>query len=63
MSCGHCVSAVKKALAALPGVAEVEVTLEPPRAKVGYDPAKTTLESLTRATAAEGYPSSPAPGS
>ncbi|MBS1244912.1 MAG: Heavy-metal-associated domain, partial [Deltaproteobacteria bacterium] len=27
MTCGHCVAAVKKALAAMPGVEEVEVTL------------------------------------
>jgi copper chaperone CopZ len=62
MSCGHCVSAVRKALAALPGVAEVEVTLEPPRAKVAYDPGKTTMEALVGATEAEGYPSAPAAG-
>ncbi len=58
MSCGHCVAAVKKALAGLPGVGEVEVSLDPPRAKVSYDPAKTAPDSLTKATEAEGYPSS-----
>jgi len=30
MTCGHCVAAVKKALAAVPGVEAVEVTLSPP---------------------------------
>jgi len=29
MTCGHCVAAVKKALAAVPGVDAVEVTLSP----------------------------------
>jgi len=62
MTCGHCVAAVKKALAAVPGVGEVEVTLSPPRAAVSCDPLRTTLEMLTKATAEEGYPSAPAAG-
>ena len=62
MTCGHCVSAVKKALAAVPGVDAVEVTLSPPRALVACDPSKTTVEMLTKATAEEGYPSTAAAG-
>jgi len=62
MTCGHCVAAVKKALAAVPGVDAVEVTLSPPRALVVCDPSRTTVEMLTKATAEEGYPSSPAAG-
>lgn len=62
MTCGHCVAAVRKALAAVPGVGEVEVTLSPPRAVVSLDPSSTTMEMLTKATAEEGYPSSPAAG-
>lgn len=62
MTCGHCVAAVKKALAAVPGVESVEVTLSPPRAEVSCDPARTTAEMLTKATAEEGYPSSAAAG-
>ena len=62
MTCGHCVAAVKKALAAVPGVVEVEVTLSPPRAMVSFDPSGTTVEMLTKATAEEGYPSSPTAG-
>jgi copper chaperone CopZ len=57
MTCGHCVAAVKKALAAIPGVGEVEVTLSPPRAVVSLDPSRTTVEMLTKATGEEGYPS------
>jgi mercuric transport protein len=60
MTCGHCVAAVKKALAAVPGVVEVGVTLSPPRAVVSCDPSRTTVEMLTKATAEEGYPSAPA---
>jgi copper chaperone CopZ len=62
MTCGHCVAAVKKALAAVPGVREVEVTLSPPRAVVSCDPSTTTVEMLTKATGEEGYPSYPAAG-
>ncbi len=62
MTCGHCVAAVKKSLCAVPGVGEVEVTLSPPRARVSYDPSKATPETLTKATAEEGYPSSAVAG-
>jgi copper chaperone CopZ len=62
MTCGHCVAAVKKALIAVPGVEAVEVTLSPPRAVVACDPSRTTVEMLLKATAEEGYPSSPAAG-
>lgn len=62
MTCGHCVAAVKKALAAIPGVGEVEVTLSPPRAVVSRDPSRATMEMLTKATAEEGYPSFPTAG-
>jgi len=62
MTCGHCVAAVKKTLAAVPGVEAVEVTLSPPRAVVAFDPSRTTVEMLLKATAEEGYTSSPAAG-
>jgi copper chaperone CopZ len=62
MTCGHCVAAVKKALAAVPGVESVEVSLSPPRAVVACDTSRTTVEMLMNATAEEGYPSSPAAG-
>lgn len=62
MTCGHCVAAVRKSLAGLPGVGEVEVTLEPPQAKISYDPSKTTLDAMKKATEEEGYPSSPVAG-
>ena len=62
MTCGHCVAAVRKALAAVPGVEAVEVTLSPPRAVVACDFSRTTVEMLVKATAEEGYPSSPAAG-
>lgn len=58
MTCGHCVNAVKKTLSAVPGVSVAEVALDPPRARVAFDPDVTTVDALRRATAAEGYPSS-----
>lgn len=62
MTCGHCVAAVKKALAEVPGVGEVEVTLSPARAVVSCDPSRTTVAMLTKAPAEEWYPSSPTAG-
>jgi len=62
MSCGHCVAAVKKALSAVPGVLEVEVSLDPPRAKVAYDPSKATVKALSAAVEAEGFSCTPAAG-
>ena len=53
MTCGHCVAAVKKALAAVPGVEAVEVTLTPPRAVVACNPSRTTVEMLVKATGEE----------
>ena len=58
MTCGHCVMAVKKALSAVDGVKSAEVTLDPPRAIVRFDPEKTGVESLKSAVAAEGYTAS-----
>jgi copper chaperone len=58
MTCDHCVAAVKKALTAVPGVADVAVTLSPPRAVVSCDPSKADMGMLTKATEEEGYPSS-----
>lgn len=58
MSCGHCVKAVKGAIASLVGVSSVEVTLEPPVAHVAYDPSLVTVEAMVAASGAEGYPAS-----
>lgn len=52
MTCGHCVMHVRKALAALPGVTTVDVTLQPAEAQVEGDAAP---EALVAAVEAEGY--------
>ncbi len=62
MSCGHCVTATRKSLASVPGVSDVAVTLDPPRAVVTYDPAKTDLTRLEAAVKEAGYAASAAPG-
>ncbi|MEO8336655.1 MAG: heavy-metal-associated domain-containing protein [bacterium] len=54
MSCGHCVGSVRKALAALDGVAVDAVTVG--SADVRYDPNKTSTEAVLEAVAEAGYP-------
>lgn len=55
MSCGHCQSAVTKALKGLPGVEAVEVSLEKNEASVAFDPQKVTPDDLSRAVEEAGY--------
>ena len=58
MSCGHCVAAVKGALAGLDGVRVDDVKIG--SAVVEYDPAAVTPEQITQVVAAEGYAAAPA---
>ncbi|MEI6131607.1 MAG: copper chaperone CopZ [Bacillota bacterium] len=55
MSCGHCESAVKKAVSALSGVSSVEVSLEEKTATVGYEETKVTVEVIKEAIEDQGY--------
>jgi copper chaperone len=55
MSCGGCVASVTRVLKAVPGVTDVEVTLEPGAAKVSFDPAKTGAPALRSAVEDAGY--------
>ena len=55
MTCGGCVASVTRVLKALPGVASVEVTLDPARATVAYDAARTDVEAIERAIEDAGY--------
>ncbi|HID46654.1 MAG TPA: heavy metal-binding protein [Chromatiaceae bacterium] len=52
MTCGHCVAHTKKNLEAVPGVSEVEVTLEPGGAVVRGD---ADSAALIAAVAEAGY--------
>ncbi|HJU91116.1 MAG TPA: cation transporter [Gemmatimonadaceae bacterium] len=56
MSCGHCVAAVKGALARVDGV-DVE-HVEIGSARVTYDPTRATPEGITDAVNDEGYAAS-----
>ena len=55
MSCGGCVASVTRVLKAVPGVADVAVTLTPGAAKVTFDPARTGEAALRSAVEDAGY--------
>ena len=55
MTCGGCVASVRRVLEALPGVSKVDVTLQPGKATVAYDPARVTSEALRDAVQNAGY--------
>ena len=55
MSCGGCVANVTRVLEALPGVHHVNVTLQPGRANVDYDPARVKAEAFYDAVRNAGY--------
>ena len=53
MSCGHCVGAVREALAAVPGVKVDNVSIG--SASVSFDESKTTVGDLVDAVSDAGY--------
>jgi copper chaperone len=55
MSCQGCVASVTRVLKAVPGVADVVVSLEPGMAKVSYDATQATLPVLKAAIEDAGY--------
>jgi copper chaperone len=55
MTCGGCVASVKRVLSALPGVQSVDVTLEPGKASVAYDPARVSVDQMRAAVENAGY--------
>ncbi len=60
MNCAVCPMTVKKALKKVRGVKSAAVDFDSKQAVVTFDDEKTSVEALTRATAAAGYPSAPA---
>ena len=58
MDCAVCPITVRKALEKVPGVDTARIDFKTKRAVVAFDPAKTSPEALTRATADAGFPSS-----
>jgi P-type Cu+ transporter len=55
MDCAECTRHVKKALGALPGVANVEVFLASEKAVIQYEPEMVGLPEMERAVAGAGY--------
>jgi periplasmic mercuric ion binding protein len=57
MSCSTCPIQVKKALSKVRGVSQASASLEKKEAVVTYDEGKTNVETLMKATADIGFPS------
>ena len=56
MDCPVCPITVKKALTKVDGVSKAEVNFDKRQAVVTFDDAKTSVETLTKATKDAGYP-------
>ena len=54
MGCGHCATRVQNALVSTDGVGAAYVTLQPPIARVLYDPERTNVDGLLAAIARAG---------
>ena len=57
MTCKFCPITIRKALNKVPGVVEAKSDYDSKTATVTFDPAITSIEALTKATANAGYPS------
>jgi copper chaperone CopZ len=57
MSCGHCLNAVNKALAGVPGVETISVRIG--RADLRYDEARSDPARIAQAISTAGYPATP----
>ncbi|MBP2655229.1 MAG: copZ 1 [Firmicutes bacterium] len=55
MTCGHCKSAVERAVRALPGVMAAEVDLKANNLTVDYSVSKSTLDDIIQAVNDAGY--------
>ena len=53
MSCGHCVSAVKRALSGIEGMQECEVAIG--SARIGYDPERVDHTEVDQAIEEAGF--------
>ena len=59
MSCGHCLNAVNKALAKLPGVETTSVRIG--QADLRYDESQSDPARIAQAVSAAGYRATPSP--
>ncbi len=58
MTCTGCVSSVTRVLKAVPGVSEVDVSLEDAQARVAFDPARAGRDALRSAVEDAGFDAS-----
>jgi mercuric ion binding protein len=58
MTCSTCPITVKKAISKIEGVSKTDVSFDKREAIVTFDDAKTSVQTLTKATEDAGYPSS-----
>ena len=56
ISCNHCITAIRKAVTALPGVQMLDGRPEEQTVVLEYDPAQTKLDEIEAAMEEEGYP-------
>lgn len=56
MTCAMCKFTIKKALQGVDGVKEVSVDYDSKTASVAFNPQKTSIEALIKATTNAGYP-------
>jgi copper chaperone len=55
MTCMGCVNSIKTVLKNLPGIVQLEVTLDPAQAVVQFDPASTNPDQLKAAIIDAGF--------
>ncbi len=55
MTCGGCVSKVTRALTAVPGVGNVDVSLPKHSATVTFDEGRTSIDAMRTAARSAGY--------
>ncbi|MEQ1591735.1 MAG: heavy-metal-associated domain-containing protein [Thiobacillaceae bacterium] len=55
MTCGGCVKSVNTVLSALPGVQDVDVSLEKAQARVTYDDTRLQRQALVQAVVDAGF--------
>ena len=55
MTCMGCVNSIKNVLKNLPGIAQLEVTLDPAQAIVQFDPTSTNPDQLKEAIIDAGF--------
>lgn len=56
ISCGHCVSTIRKAVTGLEGVEFVDADIPAGRVRLRHEPARSSRSEIEQAMAGAGYP-------